>query len=149
MLVTNHVLAGALVGHAVRRPVLAFGVGVLSHLVLDAVPHWGESRPMRQLLHVAVPDGLLGLAAMAVGTAAAPRAHRWSVLAGAAGGAFLDLDKPSNLFFGFSPFPAAVDDFHGRIQHESPHRMPQEVLVGAATGLVLALVSRSARAAEG
>lgn len=35
-----HVLAGALLGSYVQSPVLAFVVGVGSHLVLDFIPHW-------------------------------------------------------------------------------------------------------------
>ena len=42
MLVTNHVLSGAVIGAAVRRPVPAFALGVASHFALDAVPHWGK-----------------------------------------------------------------------------------------------------------
>jgi hypothetical protein len=48
------------------------------------------------------------------------------------GAAFPDLDKPSLLFFGGSPFPRAWDEFHVRIQRESRDRMPQELVVGAA-----------------
>ena len=37
MLVTNHVLSGALIGAAARTPVRAFTLGVVSHFVLDAI----------------------------------------------------------------------------------------------------------------
>src|ERR1700728_4818444 len=57
MLVTNHVLSGAVIGAAVRRPAPAFALGVASHFVLDAVPHWGKFGGGRRLLRVAVPDG--------------------------------------------------------------------------------------------
>ena len=57
---------------------------------------------------VAVADGLTGLAAMASVALATEPDRRLSVLAGMAGAAFLDLDKPSSVFFGFSPFPAAA-----------------------------------------
>jgi hypothetical protein len=67
------------------------------------------------------------------------------VLAGMAGAAAPDLDKPSRLFFGASPYPARVDAFHGAIQRESPRRMPQELLVGVGTALVVAAVSRRQR----
>ncbi|HUP26260.1 MAG TPA: hypothetical protein VM124_01275 [Candidatus Limnocylindrales bacterium] len=44
MLVTSHILAGAALGTLFsNRPggvVIGFGVGVLSHYILDAVPHW-------------------------------------------------------------------------------------------------------------
>ncbi len=54
-----------------------------------------------------------------------------------------DADKPSDLFFGRSPFPAAVDRFHVAIQRESPRRMPQEVVVAGLQFLAFRrLVSR-------
>jgi hypothetical protein len=68
------------------------------------------------------------------------------VLAGMSGAAFPDLDKPSLLFFGRSPFPKAWDDFPGRIQRESRHRMPQELIVG---GLQLVAALRVVRRTRG
>ena len=144
MLVTNHVLAGAVLGRGVRSVPAAFAGGVLSHLVLDAIPHWGGV-PLEEVMRVAVADGLTGLGAMAAVTLATEPSLRPAVLAGMAGGAFLDLDKPSTVFFGFSPFPRAVDGFHSRIQTESPRRMPQELLVGLGTSLVIAALSLRAR----
>lgn len=140
MLVTNHVLSGALIGYAVPDPVASFVVGVFSHLVLDAVPHWGVRRPIREMMHVAVPDGLVGLAAMAAVTLSAAPRDRARVLAGMAGAAFLDLDKPSTVFFGASPFPRAVDALHEAVQRESPRRMPQEILVGLTGAAAVAVV---------
>jgi hypothetical protein len=70
------------------------------------------------------------------------------VLAGMAGAALPDLDKPSKLFFGFSPFPRAMDDFHSAIQSEARDRFPVEVAAGAtfaATALAV-LALRAARA---
>ena len=42
MLLTNHVLSGALIGARARGPEQAFAAGVASHFVLDAIPHWGD-----------------------------------------------------------------------------------------------------------
>ncbi len=144
MLVTNHVLSGALLGRAVRSVPVAFAGGVLSHLALDAVPHWG-GMPLEEVMGVAVADGLTGLTAMTSVMLATEPARRPAVLAGMAGAAFLDLDKPSTVFFGFSPFPRAVDGFHARIQSESPRRMPQELLVGLTASLLVAALTRRAR----
>ncbi len=144
MLVTNHVISGAAIGYALPSVPVAFAVGVVSHLALDALPHWG-GRPIEEVMGVAVADGLTGLAAMGLATWAADSGHRLPVLAGMAGAAFLDLDKPSRVFFGFSPFPRAVDHIHARIQHEAPHRMPQEILVGIMGALGVAVLTRRAR----
>jgi hypothetical protein len=117
--VTTHVLAGAAIGAATRRPLVGLVLGAASHLALDAVPHWGGVTPST-FLAVAVADGLLGLAAMALTTRLAPPGLRTAVLAGAVGGALPDLDKPAELFVGRSPFPVAFDDIHGAIQREAP-----------------------------
>ena len=109
-----------------RGPWPAFAWGVASHFVLDFLPHWGNFGNGRQMLRVAVPDGLIGLAVMAAMAAVAPRERRAAVIAGMAGAALPDLDKPSLLFFGRSPFPPAVDRFHARIQHEGSRRAHYE-----------------------
>jgi hypothetical protein len=147
MLVTNHVLSGAVIGAVTRRPVPAFALGVISHFVLDAVPHWGKWRGRDHFMRVAVVDGLTGLAAMGAVAAIAPSDTRAAVLAGMAGAALPDLQKPSVVFFGRSPFPRCVDQFHGRIQREAPDRFPQEAAVGvvflaAAVALLRARVRR-------
>lgn len=142
MLVTNHVLAGALVGLAAPGPVSAFLGGVASHVVLDVVPHWGD-RAIEEVMPIAVTDGLVGLTAIAVVWLRTPSRHRLRVLAGMAGGSLPDLDKPSQVFFGASPFPRAVDDLHARIQtRESAARMPQEVVVALGAAVLLGAVLR-------
>ncbi len=127
MFITNHVLSGAVTGAVVRRPVPAFLAGVASHFVLDALPHWGTAEPER-FLRVAVADGLTGLAAMAALTAAARPGRRAAVLAGMAGAALPDLDKPAGLWFGICPWPRPVDSFHRWIQDEQPDRLGLETM---------------------
>jgi hypothetical protein len=136
--VTNHVLSGAVLGAVCPGPVSAFTVGVVSHFALDMVPHWGDVE-FDEMVPIGVRDGLVGLTAMGLVHLSTPRAARLRVLAGMSGAAFPDLDKPSQLFFGRSPFPRAWDDFHVAIQRESRDRMPQEFLVGGAL-LAAALV---------
>ena len=136
MLVTNHVLSGAVIGATTRRPVHAFVLGVASHFVLDWAPHWGKFGGGRRMLRVAVPDGLIGLAVMGTMAAVAPPERRAAVLAGMAGAAFPDLDKPSKLFFGRSPFPPAVDRFHSAIQHEKARRAHYEATAAVVFGSV-------------
>ena len=108
MLLTNHVLSGALIGARARGPGQAFAAGVASHFVLDAIPHWGEWGSKRRFLRVAVADGLVSLAVAGALVAAAPPARRAAVLAGMAGAALPDTDKPTKLWFGWSPFPREV-----------------------------------------
>jgi hypothetical protein len=146
MLVTNHVLSGAVIGAVTRRPAPAFAVGVISHFALDAAPHWGKWANHGVFLRVAVADGLAGLTVAGVMVALAPADIRMAVLAGMAGAALPDADKPAVLFFGGSPFPRLVDDFHKRIQHEERHRFPHEAAVGLVfLAAALALLRRPLR----
>jgi hypothetical protein len=131
MLVTNHVLSGALIGSLSERPAAAFAAGAASHFVLDAVPHWGEWASPSHFLRVAVVDGLTGLAVIGLFTAVTPPSRRLAVVAGMAGAALPDIDKPSRLWFGRSPFPAAVDRFHSAIQNEAPDRFRRELAAAA------------------
>jgi hypothetical protein len=65
-----------------------------------------------------------------------------------AGAALPDLDKPSVVFFGRSPFPGAFDRFHAAIHREARHRFPVEVTAGAsfAVGTLAVLAWRARRA---
>jgi hypothetical protein len=150
MLVTNHVLSGAFIGAVTRRPAVAFTAGIASHFALDATPHWGDWGADKGLfMRVAIRDGLLGLAVMGGVAALAPKEARVAVIAGMAGAALPDLDKPSIVFFGRSPFPRAIDRFHAEIQREARHRFPVEVMAGlgfaAATLAALAVAGRKGR----
>jgi hypothetical protein len=150
VLLTNHVLSGALIGALARRPVPAFAAGVVSHFVLDALPHWGDWGSQRRFMRVAVPDGLASLAVMGALTAASPPGRRAAVLAGMTGAALPDADKPTTLWFGWSPFPQAVDRFHARIQREAPHRAHVELLAaGAFAAAALAALSWPGRGGSG
>jgi hypothetical protein len=145
VLVTNHVLSGALIGATVQRPSAAFALGVASHFALDAVPHWGDWGSRRRFLRAAVPDGLAGLAAIGALTAVAPPEKRLAVLAGMAGAALPDLDKPSVLWFGRSPFPRVVDQFHGSIQREGQRLFGVEVVAAAVFGTAALALLRNRR----
>jgi hypothetical protein len=139
--VTNHVLSGVAIGRALqRKPVTAFFVGMGSHLVLDAVPHWGceghgPEREERFRL-AARRDGLLGLATMAAATLLVGKPERTATVAAMAGAVLLDLDKPVEHFLGWKPFPAAVRRLHGRVQNESPDGLAKEIAYGVALATV-------------
>jgi small basic protein len=140
MFVTNHALAGAAIGATVRRPVAALLVGVASHFVMDAVPHWGVRNDHSGFLRVAVVDGLTGLAVFGFLAARVPSDQRVAVLAGAAGACLPDLDKPFRELSGRPLWPARVNRFHSGIQNEASTRMPHEVV----TGVVLAVLAAAA-----
>ncbi len=149
VLLTNHVLSGALIGALTRRPLPAFAIGVASHFALDAVPHWGKWGSRRRFLRVAVTDGLISLAAMGALAALSPVERRPAVVAGMTGAALPDIDKPAKLFLGWSPFPAAVDRFHTRIQPEAPDRAHLEVLAAGALAVAALAALRRPTARAG
>jgi hypothetical protein len=137
MFITNHVLSGALIGLAApRRPASVALVAAGSHFVLDSVPHWGNKDPA-VFRKAAIVDGLVGLATMRAVMGTVPRGTRVAVLAGMLGAAFPDSDKPAEMFFGRSLFPAPVDGFHARIQRESRHGIRTEIR--AALAMVVAV----------
>jgi hypothetical protein len=131
MFVTNHVLAGTLVGLALpHNPVQALAGGVASHLIMDLTPHCGDGTLTEdEFFVIARRDGSVALGVLAAILLAAP-APRRSVMAGVMGAVLLDLDKPCKRFFGFDPFPRSVSRFHQWIQNEAPHRVPHEVGAG-------------------
>lgn len=143
-------LAGALIGRAAaRHPAAAFGMGVVSHFAMDACPHWGIHNPVGgfsdEFLRVAKCDGCAALAAMAVAAGLAPGRSRRAVIAGMAGAALPDLNKPMKYLVGFNPFPGPVDRFHMRIQRESPDLMPLEIGIAAVLTAAVLVVFRSIR----
>jgi hypothetical protein len=141
MLVTNHVLSGAVIGARSRGPAQAFALGVASHFVLDAIPHWGDWRDQQDFLQIAKRDGIAGLAVMGTLTALAPPDRRLAVLAGMVGATFPDLDKPFKLVTGRRLFPRAVNWFHGAIQRESRDRFVVEIAAGSVlSGAAIAVV---------
>jgi hypothetical protein len=132
VLLTNHVLSGALIGALARRPLPAFAASLASHFVLDAVPHWGDWESRRHFLRAAVPDGLVSLAVMGAFMALSPADRRLAVVAGMTGAALPDIDKPVRMWLGRSPFPGPVDRFHSGIQREAAGRFPLELLAASA-----------------
>jgi hypothetical protein len=144
VLITNHVLSGAVIGAVAPDVRQAASLGFLSHFVLDGLPHFGVDD--EHLMKVAVPDGLLGLAAIGVIARATPRDKLLRVLAGIAGACLPDLDKPGRQFFDRSPFPRWFDAVHARIQDEEVHRFTVEVAAAAVFSVALvALLPRRPR----
>ena len=140
MLITNHVLSGAVVGALSPDTVSAVTRGFVSHFALDALPHFGVDD--EHLMKVAVPDGLVGLAAIYAVVRATPRDRLLPVLGGIFGACLPDIDKPARQFFGQSPFPRWFDRAHSAIQPEASHRMPVELATAAVCSAALAVLFR-------
>jgi len=50
MTATNHALTGAVIGLAIANPLLAIPLALLSHYVLDALPHYHPDTPDERLM---------------------------------------------------------------------------------------------------
>lgn len=148
MFVTNHALAGGLLGLSSRRPVATLPLAFAAHLAMDRVPHWGAGEDRRLFLRAARTDGLLCLATLAALGAAAPPGRRLAVVGAGFACVAPDLDKPGRHFAGRSPYPAVFDRFHVRLQdgRESADRLGREVAIGAVLAGVTALAAARARA---
>ncbi len=151
MLISTHALAGALLGRALDRPGPALVMGVGSHLLLDRLPHWGQAtgwppREMsREMLRIAVVDGLTGLVLIAAVLGTVRPRSRLPVLAGIVGACAPDLDKPGRRYLGRSPWPEPFDRFHALLQVdvERPDLLPRDVAVAAAGAVAtLGLLAR-------
>lgn len=127
MFISNHVLAGAVIGTQLP-PGKAFVAGFASHLAMDNLPHWGVVGEFP--LTAAKRDGVLGLSLLGACAVLADKNRRLSVLMGMFGACLPDTDKLGQHFAGQSPWPERFDDFHKWLQRESPHRIPHEVLAG-------------------
>ncbi|MFL6140219.1 MAG: hypothetical protein ACJ74O_20790 [Frankiaceae bacterium] len=147
MLVTNHALAGGLLGLASRRPVIALPLAFATHLAMDRVPHWGAGPDRPLFLRVARTDGLLCLATLGALGAAAPRGRRLSVMATGLACVAPDLDKPGRHFAGRSPYPRWFDRFHAGLQDGREHRrlLRRELAVGAVLATAYAAAASAAR----
>jgi hypothetical protein len=150
MFVTNHVLSGVIIGQLLRRrPATAFVVGMGSHLLLDACPHWScdteTPEGTERFLTAARRDGLLGLGAMAVAALSVDRQSRAATVAAMSGAVLLDMDKPVLHFTGRKAFPDVVNRIHKGVQNETPDGFRREVGYGAMFAAVAAALVRRAR----
>jgi hypothetical protein len=55
------------------------------------------------------------------------------------------MDKPTMLWFGWSPWPGPVNRFHTRIQHEAPRRAHLELLAAGTFGCAALVALRRPR----
>jgi hypothetical protein len=144
---TTHVVVGALLARTAPSASAALVLGLASHPVLDALPHWGladrhgDPRDRRTFHAVAVVDGLAALAAS--GLLLRREADPVRTAAGMVGGLALDLDKPGELVGLDAFYPSRLADWHTRIQRfEQPRRWWCDALATLSAALVLRRPSR-------
>jgi hypothetical protein len=48
---TNHVLTGSVIAAAIQQPLIALPLALLSHVICDALPHFGKHPKLKQTSH--------------------------------------------------------------------------------------------------
>ena len=143
MFLTVHAPVGAAIGALAGEPVSAFALGVLSHFVLDAIPHGDErlgnvpdrAAKIRLFVKLAALDGLIMLMVLAYLFTPWVAIPSLAVLAGILGGIMPDfLQGFSELLPGNRPL-AAFRRFHDYMHvHLIPWESP--LMVGLVTQLI-------------
>jgi len=109
----SHVAAGAAIGISLKKPATAFALGLLSHIVLDAVPHHDE----KSLAGALTIGGLSVFIALYIGTRCGLKSPAFW---GAIGGGLPDVENVLNYFHVFGPGWYTVFPCHtGLLPHNS------------------------------
>ena len=65
MTATNHILTGALIGGLIQKPLVALPLALVSHYVLDVLPHYGDEKGSRLVFRrVVLVDSILSFLAL-------------------------------------------------------------------------------------
>lgn len=147
MLAIPHMLAGTAVVHKIQQPSLALPFALVSHLLLDVIPHLdshavfgvNSGGPTPAEVTMAILDFLTGIAIVIWATSYQPR--RKLLLMGAFLGIAIDLFDNVPLWNGWFhelPGMAAFSAFHHGIQHNV--HLDQWVL-GFGTQIILVVIS--------
>jgi hypothetical protein len=60
MTATNHILTGALIGGLVQKPLIALPLALVSHYLLDILPHYGDAKGDKLIFkRVLIGDSIL------------------------------------------------------------------------------------------
>ena len=123
MFLTVHATAGALLGTFTNSPTLAFALGVISHAVLDIIPHGDETiflRPTQReyivtLIRATIVDGIVMCAVLAFVLRPDRAVPSPTVIAGIIGGILPDIIHGTNNFLPSVRWLQAFKRFHHRI----------------------------------
>lgn len=152
MLTTPHALAGAAIGAATGNPVAGFALAVVSHYLLDAVPHtdpgtwhYGEDpRTMRLVPKdyiVGIADLVVAIGAVGWAVSALPAQLAPAVVVGAIGGFLPD----SLVYLGIAVRPVLswplVARYNAFIQRFHYTARPDQFALGVFTQLAVALAA--------
>ena len=146
MTATNHALTGAVVALAIKEPLLVLPLAILSHFILDALPHFGiheedhEKRNSHWLFRTVVSIDTVVVISMLVAVPLLANAgmNGWIILLGMLGGLspdFVWIYRHIRLMLKKPILPyGKISSFHQRIQwFERPWGLPVEFgwMIGA------------------
>jgi hypothetical protein len=150
MVTVSHLLGGAAVGKLARRPAVAWPAALLSHFVLDYVPHDDldsysfASHHWPEQLHTAIGIANAVTVLLIMGLAARRETQssaRWAIGGGAFFGVLIDaleVFPRGSGWFQTSPATAWISHFH----HSFHHSVGRDgFALGVATQVVLVLVA--------
>lgn len=158
MFLTVHGTAGALVGALAPDPVSAFALGVLSHVVLDIIPHGDENlgpqcagptcthrEEARFASKLGIIDGVIMCGALALLLTPWVRMPATTVLWGIAGGVIPDVLQGLGMMFPkirpFARFKELHDYNHAHIiRYDPPLALGMVVQVVTLVAIVIATV---------
>lgn len=136
MTATNHVLTGAMIGLTVQQPAAAIVLALISHFVLDAIPHFGDlhkwtKRTSRHFKLVLAVDASLSLAILVLLGFVQPANWVLAVVCAITAASpdlmwlphyIDDLKGRASKHFNI------VENFHSKIQYEWPRGIVVELL---------------------
>lgn len=148
MTITNHMLAGAIIGLTVSNPVIAVIVAFASHFAMDALPHFGYpgQRGYTEVLKYKMTYAVIGatfLTSLLVVILLAVTGHSFALLTGLVAASpdaiglynYLAFDKKNIPSTGFMKHFQV--NFHRKIQrYERPWGLYIEVFVTVLLGIV-------------
>lgn len=150
MIFTPHIIVGAVIGSKIQNIGLIVFLGLLSHFILDKVPHWDYSvsvyiKSFRQIksLKSLIPlaskisiDGIVGLLIVFFVLGYSP-----FILLGIFISILPDFVLGSILFFGHNKFSKKISDFHEKFLHFK-HKSENEItFLGLATEILTIIIA--------
>jgi len=141
---TSHLATGAIIGVTVANPLIAVPAALMSHLILDTFPHYGEdveNPNQARWLAVTLPDGVTVLAMAGFLLSQGYIAPLLVGLVAVSPDTPFIIEVIRNRLFGTTPDfenRSAFTKFHSRIQRlERPWGWTLEIVYAVIFGLIL------------
>lgn len=143
MILTPHILAGALIGAQTTNPIAAFVFGLVSHYLIDKIPHWdydikkieeksGGGKIITQWLKIGFD---LALPLLIIGFLAPNEQILKLSLLGAAGGIL-----PDFLLYLSWQFPVKILTAHAKFHDKNHSKIKLGLLTGPASYLAITVL---------